>query len=241
MSRRAFSALAAMMLMTSCGGGSHRTGHKTSGPLTPEQMSAYDDAVRLSTMTTCGKTVTAAGLTDGHLVLTTAHAVAGARTTSVTNRAGQQVQAHVVAFDPQLDIAWLYAPGLPSKPTAPAGPADTVAPAYVFAFPATGSVVVYRSAVLTRTSAAAPDAYGKQTVTRNVYTLTLDRPAGDGIDGAAVLDHDGRLLGIVFATSGKPTVVTAIAGDDIAASSATHALSTSGNLATAKPVSSPCL
>ena len=239
--RRAFVALATTSLLTACGGGSHASGKKNTGPLTPQQMSAYDDAVRLTSTTTCGKQITAAGLTDGHLVLTTAHAVAGASATSVTNRAGQQVQARVVAFDPELDIAWLYAPGLPSRPTAPATPKDNVAPAYVFAFPATGSVAIYRSAELTRTRAAAPDAYGKHQVTRDVYTLTLDRPGGDGLDGAAVLDHDGRLLGIVFATSvDKPTVVTAIAGDDVAASSATHTLGATADLASAKTVSSPC-
>lgn len=239
-SRTAAAVAAGCLLAAGCGG-SHASHRHGAAQLTPQQMSAYDDAVRLSTSTTCGGHVTATGLTDGHLVLTTAHAVAGANTTSATNRIGQQVQAHVVAFDPELDIAWLYAPGLPSRPTAPAGPTDTVAPAYVFAFPPNGSITVYRSALLTRTRAAAPDAYGKRPVTRDVYSLTLDRPAGNGVDGAAVLDHDGRLLGIVIAVSpDKPTVVTAIAGDDIAASNATRALGSIGDLATAKPVTSPC-
>src|SRR5438067_5547247 len=98
-------------------------------------MTAYDDAVRVASTTSCGADRSAAGLTDGHLVLTTARAVLGATATTVTNRMGRQVSARVVAVDSDLDVAWLYAPGLPSRATAPATPTDMVAPAYVFAFP----------------------------------------------------------------------------------------------------------
>jgi hypothetical protein len=236
---------AALVLLTMTGacssGGSSAAKRRESQQLTPQQMTAYDDAVRVDGGAACGGPAVTTGLTDGHFVLTTAHGVAGTSAVTVTGRSGRQTSARVLAFDPELDVAWLFAPGLPSRPTQPAEPTDTIAPAFVFAFPPSGTVTIYQSAQLTRTRVAAPDVYGRHPVNRDVYSLTLDRPAGPGVEGAPVLDHDGRLLGIVFATSpSDPKTVTAIAGDDIAASTATHDLQAIKDPATAKPVSSVC-
>jgi S1-C subfamily serine protease len=242
-----YAVIALMALTTGVNGCSSSDRHAgtaagRSQQLTPQQMTAYDDTVRVDTQTTCGTHLSGAGLTDGHYVLASAHEVAGASAVTVTNRAGRQVGARVISFDADLDVAWLYAPGLPSRPTRPAAPTDTVAPAWVFTFPGGGTVTIYRSAQVTRTRGAGPDVYRHHDVTRDIYTLTLDRPVGPGADGAPVLDHDGNLLGIVFETSpADAKTVTAIAGDAIAASRATVALrSVAADPASARTVSSAC-
>src|SRR5206468_2080043 len=107
----------------------------------------------------CATTRGGAGLTDGRFVLTTAAVVAGARAVTVVNRRGQRVPARVVAVDPEADVAWLYAPGLPSRATSPAQAGDHVAPAYVFAVGGGHGVSVLRALSLERTTRTGTDVY----------------------------------------------------------------------------------
>lgn len=225
--------------------------HHASAPVAghPRNMSAYDDTVRVEASTTCAAAGSSAasggeasggassgatsgagtgltigeGLTDGRFVLTTASVVAGAHSATVTNRLGQRVPARLVTVDPEANVAWLYAPGLPSRPTSPATAADHVAPAYVFAV-GERSVSVLRALSLERTTRTGTDVYRGHAVTRQVYVLHLDQPSTADVIGSPVLDEDGHLLGLVLSGATGDKEVVALAGDAVAQSPATGAL-----------------
>jgi len=211
-----------LVLISGCGGGAHHP-HRSTVAGHPNDMSAYDDAVRVETSSACGTARGGEGLTDGRFVLTTASVVAGARSATVANRQGQQVPARLVTVDPEADVAWLYAPGLPSRPTSPAKAGDHVAPAYVFAVGAR-SVSVLRALSLERTTRTGTDVYRSHAVTRQVYVLHLDHPIANDVTGSPVLDEDGHLLGLALSGAAGDSEVVALAGDAVAQSPATGAL-----------------
>ncbi|MBV9098567.1 MAG: trypsin-like peptidase domain-containing protein [Frankiaceae bacterium] len=215
-------AVLAAAMLAGCGGSPR---HHASPGITgrPDVMSAYDDTVRVETSTACGAGRAGEGLTDGRFVLTTASVVAGARGATVTNRQGQQVPARLVTVDPEADVAWLYAPGLPSRPTSPAQAGDHVAPAYVFTVGGR-TVSVLRALSLERTTRTGTDVYRSHAVTRQVYVLHLDHPSTADVTGAPVLDDDGHLLGLALTGGVGATEVVALAGDAVARSPATDAL-----------------
>lgn len=220
---RPLAIVAAVAVLAGCSGsGSHR-GAPPSVVGRPHDMSAYDDTVQVVTTSTCGAPGGGEGLTDGRFVLTAASVVAGARSATVANRAGQQVPARVVAVDPEADVAWLYAPGLPSRPTSPARAGDHVAPAYVFAVGG-HSMSVLRAISLERTTRTGTDVYRSHAVTRQVYVLHLDHPVVADVTGSPVLDDDGHLLGLALSGAAGDKEVVALAGDAVAQSPATDAL-----------------
>jgi S1-C subfamily serine protease len=225
--------------MAGCGG---QHPHRTQVPVAghPQNMSAYDDTVRVETSPRCGPARSGAGLTDGRFVLTAASVVAGAGAATVTNRQGQRVPAKLVSVDPEADVAWLYAPGLPSRQTSPATAGDHVAPAYVFAIGA-HSLSVLRALSLERTTRTGTDVYRSHAVTRQVYVLHLDQPSAADVTGAPVLDEDGHLLGLALSGAAGDDEVVALAGDAVAKSPATGALSQLGNPAAAPAPVTRCL
>jgi len=189
-------------------------------------MTATVDAVRLGVSGGCAGGRTGGGLTDGRVVLTSASLVAGAGAVQVTNAQGKQVSGRVVALDADLDVAWVYAPGLPSVRIGPAQQSDRVVPAYLFTFSADGTPITYRAQTPERTTATTRDVFGTHPVRRDIYRLHLDAAASVPLSGAPVLDSSGNLLGIASAeTAGDDRSVDVIAGDAVARSAATRSLS----------------
>jgi hypothetical protein len=210
---------------TACGGG-HRPGHAARLPAGPQEMTATVDAVRLSVDGACGHALAGTGLTDGHFVLTSATLVAGATAVQVSNAHGKQVSGRVVTLDADNDVAWVYAPGLPSTSIGPAQRSDRVVPAYVFSFTADGAPVTYRAQTLERTTVTTRDVFGQHAVKRAIYRLHLDTPATVTVTGAPVLDSSGNLLGVVSGLhEGDARTVDVVAGDVVAQSAATRGLS----------------
>ena len=208
---------------TACGGSGHS--HRAVLPAGPQQMTATVDAVHLG-VSGCGHNRTGAGLTDGRYVLTSAALVAGAQTVQVTNAQGKQVAGRVVALDPDTDVAWVYAPGLPSVRIGPAQRSDRVVPAYVFTYRSDGTPVTYRAQTLERTKAWTHDVFGQHPVSRDIYRLHLDAAVNAPVTGAPVLDSSGNLLGIVGSEqTGDTRTLDVVAGDDVARSAATLSLS----------------
>jgi hypothetical protein len=144
----------------------------------------------------------------------------------VSNAHGKQVVGRVVALDADNDVAWVYAPGLPSTSIGPAQRTDRVVPAYVFTFSPDGAPLTYRAQTLERTTTTTQDVFGEHPVKRAIYRLHLDTAATAPVSGAPVLDSSGNLLGVVSGLhDGDARTVDVVAGDVVARSAATRRLS----------------
>jgi S1-C subfamily serine protease len=141
---------------------------------------------------------TAFAVRDGRAV-TVAHAIAGARSVSVTAPGRRRARARVLASDARLDLAVLAVRGL-----------DVDAPRV--ASPTAGQrarVVVLRGnrarslpAMVRRLiTARVRDAPGATARVRPA--LELDTTVMQGDSGAPVLDAEGRLIGVLFAQSAQ--------------------------------------
>jgi S1-C subfamily serine protease len=132
--------------------------------------------------------------------VTNAHVVAGVTDPSVQVLGqGEELEATVVVFDTDRDLAVLAVPGL----LAPQLPQGTELgrgdPAMVIGFPLGGPLTTSPARVRQVLDARGQDIYGRGGVTREVYSLyTQVRP---GNSGGPVLDATGALVGVVFATS----------------------------------------
>lgn len=134
-------------------------------------------------------------------VLTNAHVVAGMSDPDVqVGGSGERLDATVVVFDPDRDLAVLAVPGLRVRPLPldedPRVRGDDVV---VAGFPLNGPYVLSPGRVREVLTAVGEDIYGTQQVAREVYALHAQvRP---GNSGGPVLDGDGEVVGVVFARS----------------------------------------
>ena len=132
------------------------------------------------------------------LVVTNAHVVAGARQVTVTGKQGR-LQADVVAFDPQRDLAVLSVPELSAPALRLGGDLSHGDAAAAAGFPMGGPYRVDAARVRGMLSARGDDIYGRSRVVRQVYSLRVDiRP---GNSGGPLLSPDGSVSGVVFARS----------------------------------------
>ena len=129
-------------------------------------------------------------------VLTNAHVVAG------SNRAGVEVggrplDATVVLYDSQRDLAVLDVPELTATPLTFAGaPAQAGDDAIVAGYPLDGPYALTPSRVRATIQLRGPNIYSSSTVNREVYTLRAQvRP---GNSGGPLLAPDGTVLGVIF-------------------------------------------
>lgn len=136
---------------------------------------------------------------DG-LVVTNAHVVAGARRIRLSIKGtGPEVTARVIAFDPDRDVAVLAARGL-RAPTLPRGPQlEADDSAALAGFPGDAGLWVGAARVRAVLQARGADIYGSPGATRETYSLRAT--VRQGASGGPVLDPDGRVVGMVFATS----------------------------------------
>ncbi|WP_305093668.1 acid resistance serine protease MarP [Prescottella sp. R16] len=129
-------------------------------------------------------------------VMTNAHVVAGTTTVVVDTAAGP-LDAHVVVFDPAVDVAILDVPGL-SAPTldfAP-DPARTGDSAIVLGYPGGGPYTASAARIREILNLRGPDIYRDGTVEREVYTVRGSIRQGNS--GGPLVDEQGRVLGVVF-------------------------------------------
>ena len=130
------------------------------------------------------------------LVVTNAHVVAGESDTVLERSDGSEVDATVVAFDPNRDIAVLSAPGLARDPL-PRRPASAGDIGAVFGHPGGGPLRVSPFEVGREIVATGTDIYDSARTERAVLVLASDLQPGDS--GAALVDPEGRVVGIAFA------------------------------------------
>ena len=105
-------------------------------------------------------------------VLTNAHVVAGVtQGPVVTTPDGATYRASVVFYDPQVDIAVLYVPGLNMTPLQFAGQAQNGANAVVAGYPLDHSFTAVAARIGGMQSAVGPDIYQTGQVTRQIYEI----------------------------------------------------------------------
>jgi len=145
----------------------------------------------------CSRSMEGTGFVIGAgKLLTNAHVVAGSNSATV-EFAGRTLDATVVLYDAQRDLAVLDVPGLTAAPLRFASaPAEVGADAIVAGYPLDGPYTLTPARVRASIQLRGPNIYSSATVTREVYTLRAQvRP---GNSGGPLLAPDGAVLGVIF-------------------------------------------
>jgi S1-C subfamily serine protease len=159
---------------------------------------AVPSTVRVSAAT-CQFQSTGTGFAvAGDYVVTNAHVVAGGSTIRVQASGGGLRDATPVFFDPNLDVALLWVPGLGAPPLrfAAADPSRGAVGA-TLGFPHGGGLVVEPAAVAGAYAAQGRDIYGGGRVSRRILELRAVVDQGDS--GGPLVLTDGTVGGVVFA------------------------------------------
>lgn len=163
---------------------------------------------------------------EGRLVLTAAHVVAGADEITVVHQ-GSEVPAGVIAFDPDMDLAYLAADGLDLDAAAAVDSSavepDTAAIARVVR---DGEPVEVPVTVVRQIDIRTEDVYVEGATVRPGYELIADIEEGDS-GGPVVVA--GEVIGIVWARS-RATDGRAYAIDPVRAGDRLERQLTTGDL-----------
>jgi len=129
-------------------------------------------------------------------VITNAHVVAGTDQVQVETSDGT-LDATVVLYDPETDVAILKVPGL-RAPVLQLAPKSAVSgtSGLVLGYPLDGPYTASAARVRDRIHLRGPDIYNATTVVRNVYTVRAVVRSGNS--GGPLLDGSGQVLGLVF-------------------------------------------
>lgn len=171
----------------------------------------------MGTADDCNRHLDGSGIVvaDRH-VLTNAHVVAGVDDPDVqVGGKGRAYRARVVFFDPDRDLAVLYAPDLPAAPLELDRTGKRGDGAVVAGFPGGGSYRLEPARIRDTLNARGPDIYHRKQVTREVFSLYASIQPGNS--GGPLLARDGRVYGVVFAKSlDDPDTGYALTADEAA-------------------------
>jgi S1-C subfamily serine protease len=168
-------------------------------------------------------------------IMTNAHVVAGVteKQTVTTTAGGPPLPATVVFYDPQVDVAVLYVPGLNLSPlrfAAQAKPGDS---AVVAGYPLDAqNLHTVAARIGGIQNAQGPNIYQTSTVTRQIYEIRAVVESGNS--GGPLLSPDGTVDGVVFAAAvgvsdtGFALTAAQVAPDARAGEQATDGVSTGG-------------
>lgn len=161
------------------------------------------------------------------LVVTNAHVVAGERTTRIHEVDGTTLDATVVAFDPDADVAVLSVPRLDAPALTTAQPKVGMVGA-VYGHPRGGPLTVVPARIAQNIVAVGTDIYRTSSSRRHVLVLATKLEPGDS--GGALVDRSGVVVGMAFATDpGEPHTGYALTSDEVRtvlARAGTHAVAT---------------
>jgi S1-C subfamily serine protease len=165
----------------------------------------------------CGRLQDGSGaVVDDELIVTNAHVVAGAEQVGVFRGGdGRFVEAEVVAFDPDRDLAVLRTPGI-DRPALPLGDADVGGSGAVFGYPGGGDLEIAPFEIGERIDARGTDIYDRNPTVRDVLILAADLQPGDS--GGALVDPAGQVVGVAFAIApDRDRVAYALTPEEVAA------------------------
>jgi S1-C subfamily serine protease len=152
---------------------------------------------------------------DDDLVVTNAHVVAGEDETSVELSDGSTLDAEVVAFDAGRDLAVLRTVG-GGAPALPLQDAEVGDVGGVFGRPGGGPLEISPFRVADEIEARGRDIYDSRSTTREVLVLASELEPGDS--GSALVDPEGRVVGVAFAVApDKPGTAYALSIDELEA------------------------
>jgi len=181
---------------------------------TPGVNRAAQTVVKVSSLG-FGGFVTGSGFPAGNgYVVTNAHVVSGTSSHTIITPANTTLRATVVYFDPERDVAVLYVPGYESAGLT-FGPATAGTQGAVIGYPGGGSERVVPAVVDGAVAAHGRDIYNQNFVTRQIFVMQASVHPGNS--GGPLVDLQGRVLGMVFATSASdPNQAYALTDDEIA-------------------------
>lgn len=185
----------------------------------PSQVPVPPEVVRRSVASTvnvesqgCGGLHEGSGFTVApNTVVTNAHVVAGGENIQVRRPDGRLLRARAVVFDDNRDLAVLEVPGL-GLPPLPIGSAPEGTQGAVLGYPGGQNRVRVAPAVISeQITATGRDVYSRERTRRQVLVLAASLRPGDS--GAALIDPNGRVVGVTFAIAPDRSA-TAYAVDD---------------------------
>jgi S1-C subfamily serine protease len=166
-------------------------------------------------------------------VLTNAHVVSGVTEGPVVfTKDGTQYNAKVVFYDPQVDVAVLYVPGLDLTPLHFAGQAQNGADAVVAGYPLDHPFTAVAARIGQTEPAVGPDIYQTGQVSRQIYEIRAVVEPGNS--GGPLLSPQGSVYGMVFAAAvgqsdtGFALTAAEVASDANSGASQTVPVSTQG-------------
>jgi S1-C subfamily serine protease len=162
----------------------------------------------------CGRRIEGSGFVyEPGYVMTNAHVVAGTNTVTVET-SGERYDAVVVVYDPERDLAVLYAPGLPAPELVFAtDQADSGSDAIVLGFPLDGPFDAQEARIRDVRDITGPDIYDSSRVTREIYTIRALVRSGNS--GGPLVAPSGEVLGVIFAAAADdPTTGFAVTADE---------------------------
>jgi S1-C subfamily serine protease len=150
--------------------------------------------------TACGRILNGSGFSPAaNIIVTNAHVVAGVDRPSVLRTDGRRLQATVVVFDPNRDLAVLRVNGL-DRPALPVGDPEVGDEGAVYGHPrGQDELAVIPARVETEVNAQGFDLYGENRIRREVLVLAAALAPGDS--GGALVDTGGNVIGVAFAVA----------------------------------------
>ncbi len=159
-------------------------------------------------------------------IMTNAHVVAGVTQDQKVITGGRTLNATVVFYDPQVDVAVLYVPGLDLSPLQFAGAATTGDSAVVAGYPLNAQDLhTVAARIGSVQNAQGPNIYQTTTVTRQIYEIRAVVESGNS--GGPLLSPQGTVDGVVFAAAvGVSNTGFALTANQVAADARVGAQST---------------
>ncbi len=200
----------------------------------PEVLSATASVLQVTGVAPgCSRRVDGSGFVFARdRVMTNAHVLAGVRQPKVSV-AGKRRDATTVYIDEELDIAVLAVPDLGLPPLRFADqPVGSGHDAVITGYPGGGPLYVGPARVRNRSEISGPDFRNIGVVAREVYSLRGTVRAGNS--GGPLLNTDGTVLGVVFASAvddpetGYALTAGAVNGAALAGAASANGVDTGG-------------